>query len=242
MPKQLDTPIKKNASSVNIRTEFSINDVMKLLKSIEEKHDSGLKSINNKLTFYEKNFTSLKSSLDSLVISFNNLKTENDLLKTELKDLRDKVKLIDSVDSKKMNFVNEVNDRLSRSRNVLFFNISKDPEKTDDLVINDLISTMKLKVPYIGLQRLGNSTSNNTIRPLRITLNDTADVIALLKSKSKLRTLDKYKRIWINADLTRCQREHMKSLRQDLQLKRDAGENNWIIKYVNGMPSLCQKN
>ena len=92
---------------------------------------------------------------------------------------------------------------------------------------------MKLKVSYIGLQRLGNSTSNNTSRPLRITLNDTADVIALLKSKSKLRTIEKYKRVWVNADLTRCQREHMKTPRQDLQLKRDAGDNIWIIKYVN---------
>lgn len=54
MPKQDDMPIKKTSSFSNKRIDQSINEVMKLLKSIDEKHGSGLKKLNNKLTIYEK--------------------------------------------------------------------------------------------------------------------------------------------------------------------------------------------
>lgn len=153
MQKQPDTSIKKTKiNSLIAKSDYSINDVMQLLKSIEEKHDNGMKIINNKLTFYEKSFCSLKNSLDNLTASFNNLKAENDLIKTELNTLRDKIKSTDSVNSNKNDIINEVNHILSRSRNIIFFNLPENTGKTDDSKINDVISTMNLNLSVMNLQ------------------------------------------------------------------------------------------
>lgn len=130
---------------------------------------------------------------------------------------------------------------MSRSRNAIFFNISVNPNESDDsAVVKGLLSNMDLDISIIGLQRLGNSSSNN--RPLRITFIEDSFVITLIKSKSKLRSIDKFKRVWVNADLSPSQREHIKLLRQEIQQKKESGENNWYIKYIHGTPSLSQKN
>jgi hypothetical protein len=56
MQKQIDTLIKKTRTTniLSTKSKYSINDVMQLLKIIEEKYNNGMKIINNKLTFYEK--------------------------------------------------------------------------------------------------------------------------------------------------------------------------------------------
>lgn len=64
----------------------------------------------------------------------------------------------------------------------------------------------------------------------------------ILNSKSKLRSTDIWKQIWISQDQTKYQRQIMKNLRQELLLKRKYGDMSWIIKYTNGTPSLHQKN
>jgi len=89
-----DSPLKKTTSSQNARADYSINDVMILLQSLEEKHDKGLKIINSKLSNNDDNFKILKKSLDELTTSFDNLKKENNLLKKEISLLRDKVQTL----------------------------------------------------------------------------------------------------------------------------------------------------
>jgi hypothetical protein len=149
--------------------------------------------------------------------SFNNLQKENDFLKSELNYLRDKM---NSTDQNNIDLVNEVNDRLSRSRNILIFNTSENDIISDEAVVNDLISNMKVYVSISKIQ-IGNSSIKN--RPLGITFNEPSDVTTILKSKSKLCNTDKYKNLWINSDLTTIQREQMKSLRLELQQKRNNG-------------------
>jgi hypothetical protein len=211
---------------------------MNLLSSIDEKHNRGMQEINNKLKVYENNFTNLRNKLDELVTSFNNLQKENNLLKSELNYLRDGVKLINFVDQNNIDLVNEVNERLSRSRNIIIFN-SEDDIISDEAIVNDLIYNMKVNVPIAKIQRIGNLSSKNL--PLRITFNDTSDVTTILKSKSKLRNTDKYKNLWINSDLTNYQREQMKYFCHELQQKKNSGERNWIIKYVHVVPTLFRK-
>lgn len=234
---KVDTPITR---SQNARVEYSIKDVMNLLKSLEEKQDNGLKIINSKLSNNDDNFKILKKSLEDLTISFNSLKNENESLKNDVNVLRVRVQTLESGNLQKIDLVNEATDRLSRSRNLLFFNIPEDSQVNDTMAVNSIISAMDLKLSVANVNRIGNSSSKN--RPLRVVFSDISDVSSLLKSKVKLRKADQYKHVWINSDLTFTQREHMKSLRQELSRKREIGESNWIIKYTSGIPSLCQKN
>ncbi|XP_050540404.1 uncharacterized protein LOC126905053 [Daktulosphaira vitifoliae] len=125
---------------------------------------------------------------------------------------------MNTTDQNNIDLVNEINDRLYRSRNILIFNTSENDIISDEAVVNDLISNMKVSVSISKIQRIGNLSIKN--RPLRITFNEASDVITILKSKSKLRNTDKYKNLWINSDLTTIQREKMKSLRLELQQKR----------------------
>jgi len=68
--------------------------------------------------------------------------------------------------------------------------------------MSDLISTMSVYVSIINIKRIGNSSNKN--RPLRFIFKDASDVANILKSKSKLRTVDKFKNLWLNSDLTTC--------------------------------------
>lgn len=79
----------------------------------------------------------------------------------------------------KIDLVNEAIDRLSRSRNLLFFNIPEDPQVNDSMTVNYIISATDLNLSFDNIKIIGNSSSNN--RPIRVVFNDLSDVSSLLK-------------------------------------------------------------
>lgn len=86
------------------------------------------------------------------------------------------------------------------------------------------------------------SKISHKARPLLLEFNSQSDVNMILKSKIKLRNNDRWRKVFIEPDKTLLQRTHMKNLRIELLKKRSDGDNNWIIKYINGDPALIQKN
>lgn len=67
------------------------------------------------------------------------------------------------------------------------------------------------------------------------------DVRLILRAKPKMCNLERWNNVWISEDLTHIQREKLSDLRTDLKLKRENGDHDWIITFINGSPQLVKK-
>lgn len=135
--------------------------------------------------------------------------------------------------------INESNERQKRASNIIIHNLmeSAETQNTDKLEINKLIS----KIPGIqssGLHsiRLGKPRTNGSPRPLKVILENNADTLTILKNYKKL--LPEQSNIHITSDKTPLQRENMKRLQTELEQRKQNGESDLIIKYINGSPKI----
>jgi len=81
---------------------------------------------------------------------------------------------------------------------------------------------------------------SNQCRPIRITLPNQHDVFNLLKNKSKLRQSENFKNVSISTDRTLLQRQHLKSILNELNSRKSSGETDLFIKYVNNVPTVSK--
>lgn len=243
------TPIKKSTSSSSLQKEISLDDIMKMLKSMQSSQDTKFKAIQDKFVSYENKLSILNNSFESMVKSFNNLLSENKILKDELNNLRDRISLLEStkssinIDMSSSEVIREAQLRISKSKNVVIFNMEESPNETNDIskaLASDLISHLNLDLNIILAKRLGKAQSNK--RPLLVQFGNESEAFTLIKNKLKLQNTIKWKNIWINADLTLLQRSQMKSLREELLQRRLKGESNIVIGYIKGIPSIQPKN
>lgn len=248
-----DTPVKRfPSSSQNPKKEPSITDVWKLLVSMEStvsSHDTHFKNINKNLRSLDNNFCSLRTSIEDLRTELSQLKSDKLALESQINLLRDKIDKLNNSPIIRSNsydsvIFTEVKDRLSREKNILMFNVPD--SKNEDLSVPvkigvDLLNDLTLpNIKIIHSKRLGNFGSKN--RPILLEIDSPTNVLEILKSKSKLRSMERWRQISISEDRTASQRAHMKSLRTELSRKKEVGEDNWSIKYIKGIPSLVQKN
>lgn len=138
--------------------------------------------MTTKLDSYDKNLSSIKSSIDNLSISLSDLKSKNNLLREEINTLRDKVLLLESSSnitqiSNPTDLVQETQDRLRRAKNVIFFNIDN-PESTNTQAAhettNELITVLGLQVSIHTAKWIGKDSLKN--HPLLVELDDTYSV------------------------------------------------------------------
>lgn len=65
--------------------------------------------------------------------------------------------------------------------------------------------------------------------------------MSILKTKQKLRTIDLFKHIFIDANFTMAQRTQYKDIKCQLNEKKRLSDNGWFIKFVNDVPTLVEK-
>lgn len=76
--------------------------------------------------------------------------------------------------------------------------------------------------------------------PIRVILLTPADDFEVLKVKRRLPETVKYKSVGITSDQTVEQRSHFAKVMSDLKRKKDAGENDIFIKFVNNIPTISK--
>jgi len=221
---------------------------MKKLKTMEESQNNKYKLINDKLISYERKINIINNSLDGILSAISILRDENATLKNEISSLHNKITILESTSNVNCTLssdqvINEAHNRLVKSKNIMVFNILELPNESDNTslsVAKELLSDLALKLDIIQAKRIGNARSGG--RPLLLKFNDANESRLLLRNKSNLRSLEKWKNVWVNADLAQYQQVQTKSLRNILQQKRADGDFNSIIKYVNGVPKIVSKN
>ena len=66
-------------------------------------------------------------------------------------------------------------------------------------------------------------------------------VIALLKKSANLRNFDDYKNIYINKERTPRELNYYKNMKDELN-RRKSAEDNLVIRYINGIPTITSLN
>ncbi|KAE9524052.1 hypothetical protein AGLY_015533 [Aphis glycines] len=81
---------------------------------------------------------------------------------------------------------------------------------------------------------------SSTSCSLRIVLPSPSGVFEILKVKRKLLNVTKFTSVCISTDRTPLQQNYFKSILSEIISKRDNGENDLIIKYINNIPTISK--
>jgi hypothetical protein len=189
-------------------------------------------------------FNDLNGKLDNISKQFNEFLIKNKSMETKMEQLEKNLSKLElnynsSASLNQENIFAEINDRQSRSCNVILFNLPETESNADDkLCISNIFRQIDVTVVPINVLRLGKSSNKN--RPTRVTLPCQYDVFEILKNKRKLKNINDFKNITISTDRTLIQRNHFKSVIDELNARKNAGKNGLFIKYINNLPVVSK--
>lgn len=183
-----------------------------------------------------------------IVAIINNLKTEIDDLKSQINELKS-AKSCDVVSDPSKNLsiedvFTEIEERNRRANNLIIYNVpeseksSADQRKQEDIelckeiVLNDNSNTSNARI--VNCIRLG-KFSDSKLRPVKIVL-ETAD-----QAQSILRTYRRKENFYLHKDLTVRQQHASYLTRTEYKTRQQQGENDIVLKYVNGLPKIIKK-
>lgn len=129
----------------------------------------------------------------------------------------------------------EVQERQKRMNNIMMFNL---PETNDDMMKASEILRLLVTNYEIGVAkvlRVGKANKNG-IRALKITLNNANDVDQVVWAKKGIL---KGRNVYISADLTPMQNENLKQLKQEMETRKENGEN-VVIRFIKGVPKIVE--
>lgn len=206
-----------------------------------------MKIVCNSCNLNMDQFSKIKNLISSLENHFTKSISE---LKTQFEEKLNEIKSSHVTNESKISesLIQEISERQKRASNVLIFNIeesiSQQPDERmqhDKDAVKSLLDTIpSVDSNVIHVTRLGNRTSADKARPVRICFSDQQQALQVLKNKQKI--LSKNNKLRIRADETPMQREFMASLRAELKDKVDHGQADLTIKYVRGTPTIVKKN
>jgi hypothetical protein len=117
----------------------------------------------------------------------------------------------------------ELMERDKRKNNLVIFGIGEtDDENITKNKINEIINEIGVdanKVKYFG--RVGRRAIGGKARVVRVVCEDLETRRGVLKGANKLKVISGYERTYISPDLTKCQQEEDKKLRQKLKEFRE---------------------
>lgn len=128
----------------------------------------------------------------------------------------------------------ELQERQKRENNIMIFNLL---EEGDDVgKVKEIFRILtKEDINMSKTIRVGKPNKNG-IRALKIVLENPADAVKILKAKKGAL---KGRKIYVNADLTPMQYGNLKKLRDEVDNRKQNGEN-VILRYIKGVPQIVE--
>lgn len=179
---------------------------------------------------------------------------ETQSLKEQITQLKEKVEINHKASNaprqeKEINMIEpaiqELQDREKRARNVLVFGVPEAPnvrskDEEDTISKERAVKFLKklkadLSTDTIKAYRLG-YPSENKIRPIRVILPTRMEASEILHLKNQL----KDDSVYLKYDQTETQRTYLKNTLKELERRTNSGENDLIIKYVKGKPTITK--
>lgn len=143
------------------------------------------------------------------------------------------------------NLYGEIHDRMNRANNLMIYKVRESNSKNlnervaeDTATVNDILQTVGIDSLNIQKVLRVGRTNNTKPRPIKVVLSNHLLVKKIINSRKKVEALG----YSVGFDRTKLQQTQLKSTLNDLKRRTESGEKNLIIKYVNGLPIIQQKN
>lgn len=131
----------------------------------------------------------------------------------------------------------EIQERNKRSRNVIMFNL---PELGDDDLnsVREVVTAVTNENLNIEkIVRFGKKNKNG-IRAIKVTFSRTEEADRVIRAR---KNNIKDKKIFIQIDMTQRQRECSEKLRAEIVMRREKGERDIMLKYIQGVPRIVKQ-
>jgi hypothetical protein len=158
-----------------------------------------------------------------------------DTIKEENEELRKRVSFLETR-CDPLVLADEIEDRISRSKNVIICNLEEGSNTADDEKrVAALLNVIDPAITpdNIGCIRLGRGGGDRP-RPLKVSLNSAERALLIVRGRRKL-----IGDLRIYPDRTPMQREQMAELRRQLSDRKAKGETDLYIKYSRGRPVIA---
>lgn len=214
----------------NLDAQVSLNDIMKKLIQMETQY-------HVLLTKYEEQIK-ITSKLQS----------EIDDLRRKQSDGNDGGAPGATTNEVVRESFQELSERQRRQNNIMIFGVLEDApsegqtrHQLDTVTATDIIlkAYSDAKVENIKVFRVGRE-NHLKARPIKVILESSVDVKAVIRRAKEVRKIDFYKNISLGYDRTPKQIEEYKQLRTTMDSRLLNGETNLKIKYYNGFPKIIK--
>lgn len=244
----MSSPKSVPASTTNGNLATKINKLMDMVTELKNTQNKIITSVNSCRDSIKSHETKFDSLFNNLSQQLTEVITENNSLKNKVQQLETKLSglelgQVNNIPQEKL--FSEFMDRQSRARNIVLFNVPEfqstvpaDKCKDTSSFLTELFNTIGLNIHPVSVHRLGKPS--NKPRPLRIVLPIPSEVFEILKVKRKLLNDTRFASVRISTDRTVIQQNYFKSVLSELKSRRDNGENDLIIKYLNNIPTISK--
>ncbi|KAJ8677424.1 hypothetical protein QAD02_013211 [Eretmocerus hayati] len=220
--------LKCNLDSLNKSFSKDISGLKSDLKNIKESC-AYIDTLNEKIDTAQKDIQNLKISVDSIPI----IEQEIAVIKADLSkpNMSQASAILNS--SNMDDIVYEAQERIVRSRNLLFFNVPEtNNQDTDRGIICDMLKNIPVDTRYLTVMRIGNP-SRDKLRPIVATCSNNQDPHLVMRNKKKIPG-----KAAIGFDKTKNQQAKYKEVAAALKIRLDSGEHDLAIRYLKGTPTI----
>lgn len=205
--------------------EYTLHDVMEKLEELNGKYASLLQKYEEQLT-------------------------ENEHLKSEIKQLSKRVENIEQhcPENKSVEALQEMHERNYKKKNLIIFGIkemnSDEPEQRkahDTSTVQSIFQSTcpEVQVNQLKVYRLGKHEQGK-MRPVKVIMSSEDEVKQIMIKGKDIRKNTHYAKLAFSSDKTKKQLAEYKLIKEEMKRRSEAGEENLRIKYIRGEPKIMK--
>lgn len=234
-------------------------DIMKCLEDFGRSQNENFAHIREEISEIKSEIRTINSAVETCTQQFkhiheeiNNIKLDYNITQNKIKQIEDEISIIKDQGSTSTNampnplalthedLIMELRDRCDREKNVVFVGINEKSSKDlkarrtyDEEEVMTVIRLLHEDAPTpLKTIRLGKYTPNKS-RPVKVFFENTETPKHLLRNKAKLP-----ENIQVYSDQTPSQKKYLQSVKEELKKRMEQGEQDLIIKYKKGIPTI----
>ena len=196
--------------------------------------------------------TSLISTINSLSLMVNDMKTvmndlvvENKKLRQEIEQMKAEKIQTRTADANHIpdeQIFQEIEDRQARLNNIIISNLPESQEASVEDKNQDDLNRIKSLISSTGVD---NAEVSKVVRIGKVSRKPRILKVTLITPMLAQDIVSKYRAkngVYINRDLTRMQQNLAYNVRKEYKSRIANGENNIMLKYYKGIPKIITKN